>query len=64
MVKTESYPCLDLRVDEHPDPVAELRRIYEVAKWEHLPFVEAMPTRENPKGDFGERLKAKMLQED
>jgi len=24
-------PYLDLRVDDHPDPVAELRRIYEVA---------------------------------
>jgi len=24
-------PYLDLRVDDHPDPVAELRRIYELA---------------------------------
>jgi uncharacterized Ntn-hydrolase superfamily protein len=64
VVKSESYPYLDLRVDEHPDPVAELRRIYEVAKRELLPFVEAMPTRENPKGNFGEELKEKMLQKD
>lgn len=61
VVKSEPYPYLDLRVDEHPDPVAELRRVYEVAKRELLPFVEAMPTRENPKGDFGEELKGKML---
>ena len=27
VVGSEPYPYLDLRVDEHPDPVAELRRI-------------------------------------
>ena len=64
VVKSEPYPYLDLRVDEHPDPVAELRRVYEVAKKELLPFVEAMPTRENAKGNFGEELKGKMLQKD
>ena len=64
VVRSEPYPYLDLRVDEHSDPVAELRRVYEVAKKELLPFVEAMPTRENPKGDFGEELKGKMLQKD
>jgi len=25
----ETSPILDLRVDEHPDPVKELRRIFE-----------------------------------
>jgi uncharacterized Ntn-hydrolase superfamily protein len=64
VVRTEPYPYLDLRVDEHTDPVAELRRVYDVAKSGLLPFVEAMPTRENPKGNFGEDLKSKMLQED
>lgn len=49
------YPYLDLRVDEHPDPVAELRRVHTVAERELLPFVEALPTRANPEGDF-ERL--------
>jgi uncharacterized Ntn-hydrolase superfamily protein len=49
------YPHLDLRVDEHPDPVAELRRIHGVAERELLPFVEAMPTRAHPAGRF-ERL--------
>lgn len=62
--KDQPYPYLDLRVDEHPDPVAELRRIFEVAKKELLPFVEALPTRENPRGNFGEELKSRMLQED
>lgn len=49
------YPYLDLRVDEHTDPVAELRRVHGVARRELLPFVEVLPTREHPAGDF-ERL--------
>ncbi len=49
------YPHLDLRVDEHPEPVAELRRVHEVAKRELLPFVAALPTRARPAGSF-ERL--------
>lgn len=52
----EPYPYLDLRVDDHPDPVAELRRIYELAKQELVPFVEAMPTRAEPAGRFHELL--------
>jgi uncharacterized Ntn-hydrolase superfamily protein len=52
VVESQHYPHLDLRVDEHSDPVAELRRIYEVAKVELLPFTEALPTRKNPRGHF------------
>ena len=54
----EPYPHLDLRVDDHPEPVAELRRIYEVVKRELLPFVDALPTRSNPSGRFHELLDA------
>lgn len=49
---TEWYPDVDLRVDEHPDPVGELRRILEVAKRELFPFVRSLPTRTNPRGRF------------
>jgi uncharacterized Ntn-hydrolase superfamily protein len=48
----EDYPLTELRVDEHPDPVAELRRIFEVAKRELFPLVAALPTKRNPYGDF------------
>ena len=51
VVESQPYPYLDLRVDEHSDPVAELRRIYEVAKVELLPFMEALPTRKNSRGE-------------
>jgi len=61
VVQGQPYPYLDLRVDEHPDPVIELRRVYEVAKIELLPFVEALPTRKNPKGDFGEEIRGTLI---
>ena len=48
--KDEHYPYLSLRVDEHAYPVAELRRIYEVARHQLLPFVDGMPTRKDPIG--------------
>jgi uncharacterized Ntn-hydrolase superfamily protein len=46
------FPLVDLRVDEHGDPVRELRRIYEVAKVDLFPLIKALPTPDNPKGDF------------
>ena len=48
----EDYPLVDLRVDEHPDPVAELRRVFEVASQQLLPLVEMLPTRDSPAGTF------------
>lgn len=41
----EIYAEVDLRVDEHNEPVAELRRVFEVAKKQLLPFVQGMPKR-------------------
>jgi uncharacterized Ntn-hydrolase superfamily protein len=42
--RDEPYPYLDLRVDEHADPVRELRRVFDVAVVQLLPFIESMPT--------------------
>lgn len=44
------YPWLDLRSDDHADPLAELRRLFDVAHERYLHFSEALPTRENPHG--------------
>jgi uncharacterized Ntn-hydrolase superfamily protein len=63
-VKDQPYPYVDLRVDEHPDPIAKLRRIYEVFKVQMLPFVEALPTRSKPKGDFGEEIRGSLIPAD
>jgi uncharacterized Ntn-hydrolase superfamily protein len=46
----EVYPYLDLRVDDHPEPLVELRRIYEVAQRYYLPFLRFLPSRASPAG--------------
>lgn len=50
--KTEGYPYLSLRVDENAHPVAELRRVFEVARQQLLPFVDGMPSRKDPLGSL------------
>jgi uncharacterized Ntn-hydrolase superfamily protein len=46
----EPYPVLDLRVDDHEEPLRELRRLHGVAHERFIAFVEAMATRQNPAG--------------
>jgi len=46
----EPYPRLDLRVDDHGDPLAELRRLYGIARERFIPFSRAFPTPERPYG--------------
>lgn len=60
VVSTESYPFVDLRVDEHETPVDELRRIYEVAKKELFPFVNSLPTKKNPSGHMPKQVKKEL----
>lgn len=48
--RTEPYPVLDLRVDDHVEPLEELRRLYAVAHERFLAFMDAMATRANPGG--------------
>jgi uncharacterized Ntn-hydrolase superfamily protein len=48
--RDEPYPILDLRVDDHPEPLDELRRLYGVAHERFLAFMDAMATRANPGG--------------
>jgi uncharacterized Ntn-hydrolase superfamily protein len=50
----EAYPRLDLRADDHADPLAELARLYAVARDYYLPFSAGMPRRERPWG-IGDR---------
>jgi len=46
VVHTEDYPYCDLRVDDHPDPIAELRRVFTVFQREE-PFRQMMPRRDD-----------------
>jgi len=50
IVRGEAYPWLDLRCDDHGDPLAELRRLHAVAQERYLLFAEGMPTAANPSG--------------
>jgi uncharacterized Ntn-hydrolase superfamily protein len=49
---SESYPALDLRVDDHPEPLVELRRLHEVSKQIFQPFMKFLPSAENPAGIY------------
>ena len=50
IVTTEDYPALDLRVDDHAEPVAELRRLYNKSLERYQPFVACLPRRADPVG--------------
>ena len=54
IVDTEDYPKIDLRVDDHPDPVPELRRLYELYRSDFEEILAGLPTRKNPAGVIGE----------
>ena len=47
---TEAYPALDLRVDDHAEPIAELRRLYEKSLERFQPFVACLPRASDPVG--------------
>jgi uncharacterized Ntn-hydrolase superfamily protein len=55
VVDTEEYPLWDVRVDLHDDPVAELRRLYQIFRERLLPQMLELPTRRNPAGGSREK---------
>lgn len=48
--RDQDYAWLDIRTDDHADPLAELRRLYAVAKERFLVVAETMATRGNYDG--------------
>lgn len=44
----DPYPDLDIRVDDHPDPLAELRRLHAVAQQRYVPLRRFLPGRDHP----------------
>ena len=50
MVTTEDFPDLNLRVDDHPDPLAELRRLLDIWQVESAPLLRFAPSKANPSG--------------
>jgi len=47
---TEDYPALDLRVDDHREPIAELERLRRVSIERYQPFVACLPRRGDAAG--------------
>lgn len=48
IVSRDPYPDLDLRVDDHPDPLAELRRLHAVWSGYTRHFRRFLPGRDHP----------------
>jgi uncharacterized Ntn-hydrolase superfamily protein len=46
----EEWSDLDLRVDDHADPLAELERLEQVSRERWVHFRKYLPTRKNPAG--------------
>jgi uncharacterized Ntn-hydrolase superfamily protein len=61
VVGGEAYASVDLRVDEHPQPVTELRRVLEVARVQLMPFVQGMPRRNGGQRALPEAVTAMLL---
>jgi uncharacterized Ntn-hydrolase superfamily protein len=47
---SEAFPVLDIRVDDHAEPLAELRRLWAVAHERFVPYQAACATRLDPAG--------------
>jgi uncharacterized Ntn-hydrolase superfamily protein len=45
IVLDQPYPLIDLRVDDNPEPLVELRRLYDVARLTHMPAYPYRPRR-------------------
>jgi len=48
----DPYPDLDIRADDHPDPLRELRRLYAVSRERFAVFRRFLPGAESPCGVF------------
>jgi uncharacterized Ntn-hydrolase superfamily protein len=50
MVMTEDFPDLNLRVDDHTEPLAELRRLLSIWRVEGVGRLGTSPSKANPSG--------------
>ncbi len=48
----DPYPDLDIRSDDHPDPLAELRRLYRVSLERYAVFRRFLAGRDSPYGEL------------
>ena len=50
MITTEDFPDLNLRVDDHPEPLTELARLLAIWRVEGVPRLGVAPSKANPSG--------------
>ncbi|WP_458096482.1 DUF1028 domain-containing protein [Roseomonas sp. WA12] len=50
LVTTEDFPDLDIRVDDHQEPLTELSRLLAIWRRDRAPFLERQPRKANPSG--------------
>jgi len=50
MVTTEDFPELNIRVDDHGEPLPELHRLLNIWRKERAPFLGNSPSKANPAG--------------
>jgi len=59
---TEDYPFLDLRVDDHDDPIGELKRLYAKSLERFQPFAACLPSKARPAGITDRAVIEEMVQ--
>jgi uncharacterized Ntn-hydrolase superfamily protein len=52
----EEWSALDLRVDDHTDPLGELERLERISRERWVPFRQFLPSRANPAGVTDRRV--------
>ncbi|MBB5693371.1 DUF1028 domain-containing protein [Muricoccus pecuniae] len=50
LVTTEDFPDLDIRVDDHPDPLEEMSRLLAIWRRDRAPYLDRQPRKANPSG--------------
>ena len=50
LISTEDFPDIDLRVDDHLEPLTELRRLLSIWRRERAPGLLTAPRKDNPSG--------------
>lgn len=61
VVDPEAYASVDLRVDEHTQPVAELRRVFRIARQQLFPFVRGMTRRHGTPAELSDEVMGLLL---
>ncbi|MEM9061586.1 MAG: DUF1028 domain-containing protein [Pseudomonadota bacterium] len=60
----EVFPRLDLRVDDHADPIPELERLFAVARDRFIPFSTGMPRAGRPYGILDRNVIENIIERD